>query len=90
MQVTDAREHDSRGALAARLLAAQRGLAAADLPAEARMRLHRRLAAVCDALKSPAADAAAAGRRLEAFLAALDRECAEKSAHRRRKDNSPS
>ena len=86
--MTDAPEQARRAALAARLLAAQHRLAAAELPAEARARLHRRLAAVCDALKSPAADAMAVGRRLDAFLAALERECAEMTAHKTPKDNS--
>lgn len=86
--MTDAPEQARRAALAARLLAAQHRLAAAELPAEARARLHRRLAALCDALKSPAADTAAAGRRLDALLAALERQCAEKPSHRTQKDNS--
>lgn len=87
-RVTDGPEDARQGALAARLLSAQHRLAAAELPAQVMARLHRRLLAVCEALKSPHADAAAAGRRLDAFLAALERECGEKNAHKVVKDNS--
>jgi hypothetical protein len=59
--------------LAARLAEARRRVAELDLPAEEATRLHRQFIAVCDAVKAPGADDAAAERRLTAFMAALER-----------------
>jgi hypothetical protein len=59
--------------MARRLLMAQRLLGSAILPGDARMRLQRRLVAICDAMKSPGADTARGGRRLDRFLADLAR-----------------
>lgn len=59
--------------LADALLAAQRRLGTLDLAAEDRIRLQRRLTAICDAMKSPGADAGRGERRLGEFLAELDR-----------------
>jgi hypothetical protein len=58
--------------LAERLRAAWERLAATDLPAGPRSRLHRQLIAVCDATKVPGADPADGQRRLDGFLETLD------------------
>jgi hypothetical protein len=58
-------------AMARRLLMAQRMLRSADLAGDARARLQRRLAALCDAVKAPGADAARSAWRLDLLLAEL-------------------
>jgi hypothetical protein len=47
----------------------QRLLGSADLSGDERIRLQRRFAAICDAMKAPGADAARSAWRLERFLA---------------------
>jgi hypothetical protein len=59
--------------MAERLRIAQRLLGSAALPGDVRIRLQRRLAAICDALKVPGADAARSARRLDLLLADLAR-----------------
>jgi hypothetical protein len=59
--------------MAARLLAAQRSLASCDLGVDLRIRLQRRLMAICDAMKAPGADANRAKRRIEKLFEELDR-----------------
>ena len=59
-------------ALADRLMAAQRSLASCDLGADLRIRLQRRLMAICDAMKAPDADLDRGKRRLEKFFEDLD------------------
>jgi len=59
--------------LADRLLVARRGLAALNATADVRIQLQRRLIAICDAIKTPGADSARCAKRLELFLAELDR-----------------
>jgi hypothetical protein len=59
--------------MARRLLVAQRLLGSASLPGDARMRLQRRLAAICDAMKAPGADALRCARRLDRLLTELAR-----------------
>ncbi len=54
--------------MARRLLMAQRLLGSASLPGEVRMRLQRRLVAICDAMKAPGADALRCARRLDRLL----------------------
>jgi hypothetical protein len=74
---------DGRDALAARLQAAWERLAAADLPPQARARLHRQLIALCDAAKAPGASPGACRRRLDGFLEALDNALSDyKSGHK--------
>jgi hypothetical protein len=58
-------------AMARRLLIAQRLLDSASLPGDDRMRLQRRLVAICDAMKAPGADAVRGGRRLDRLLSEL-------------------
>jgi hypothetical protein len=69
---TDSRGHGSE-VLARRLLMAQRQLGSAGLPGEVRMRLQRRLVAICDAMKAPGADAVRCARRLDRFFTELAR-----------------
>jgi len=57
--------------MAGRLLIAQRLLGSAALPGEVRMRLQRRLVAICDAMKAPTADPARSARRLDRLLTEL-------------------
>ena len=59
--------------MARRLLMAQRLLGSASLPGEVRMRLQRRLVAICDAMKAPGADVLRCARRLDRFLTELAR-----------------
>jgi hypothetical protein len=59
--------------LAQRLHMAQRLLGSAGLSGETRIRLQRRLIAICDALKVPGTDAARIAWRLDRFLADLAR-----------------
>ena len=61
------------GDLAGRLRLAQQLISAADLAEEARIRLQRRFAAICDAVKVPGADAARGSWRLDRLLAELGR-----------------
>jgi hypothetical protein len=49
----------------------QRLLGSADLVDDERLRLQRRFAAICDAMKAPGADTARGAWRLERFLADL-------------------
>jgi hypothetical protein len=60
-------------AIAGRLLMAQRLLGSASLSAEVRMRLQRRLVAICDAMKAPGADSLRCARRLDLLLTELAR-----------------
>jgi hypothetical protein len=55
--------------MAGRLLMAQRLLGSADLAGGDRVRLQRRFAAICDAMKAPGADGRRIARRLDRFLA---------------------
>jgi hypothetical protein len=55
--------------MAGRLLFAQRLLGSADLAGGDRIRLQRRFAAICDAMKAPGADGRRIARRLDRFLA---------------------
>ena len=55
--------------MARSLLMAQRLLGSADLADGDRIRLQRRFAAICDAMKAPGADARRIARRLDRFLA---------------------
>jgi len=55
--------------MAGRLLMAQRLLGSADLAGGDRIRLQRRFAAICDAMKAPGADGRRIARRLDRFLA---------------------
>ena len=57
--------------MAERLRIAQRLLGSAALAADARIRLQRRLVAICDALKTPGADMARSARRLDVLLTDL-------------------
>jgi hypothetical protein len=57
------------GGMARRLLMVQRLLGSAGLVGDDRIRLQRRFAAICDAMKMPGADAARSARRLDRLLA---------------------
>jgi hypothetical protein len=57
--------------MARRLLMVQRLLGSADLVGGDRIRLQRRFAAICDAMKAPGADAARSARRLDGLLSDL-------------------
>jgi hypothetical protein len=59
--------------LAGRLRLAQQLISSADLADDARTRLQRRFAAICDAVKVPGADAARGAWRLDRLLAELAR-----------------
>jgi hypothetical protein len=59
--------------MAGRLLMAQRLLGSAGLPSDVRIRLQRRLVAICDAMKAPGADDVRSARRLDLLLAELAR-----------------
>jgi hypothetical protein len=59
--------------LAGRLLLAQRLLRSARLSDGDRIRLQRRLVAICDAMKTPGADVARSARRVDRLLAELAR-----------------
>jgi hypothetical protein len=59
--------HSTDG-MAGRLLMAQRLLGSTGVPGDARIRLQRRFAAICDALKSPDADPARGAWRLDGLL----------------------
>jgi len=61
--------------VARRLQMAQRLLGSAALAGDARVRLQRRLVAICDALKAPGADLARGAWRLDLFLADLALSC---------------
>ena len=61
--------------MARRLQMAQRLLGSAGLAAGTRIRLQRRLIAICNALKTPGADATRAAWRLDLLLADLARSC---------------
>ena len=61
--------------MAERLRIAQRLLGSAVLAGDARIRLQRRLVAICDALKVPGADVARSARRLDLLLTDLARTC---------------
>jgi len=50
----------------------RRHLSSAELAGDARVRLPRRLAAICDAMKAAGAGAARIGRRLDSLLADID------------------
>jgi len=63
------------GDMAQRLRIAQRLLGSAALAGDARIRLQRRLVAICDALKAPGADVARSARRLDLFLTDLALTC---------------
>lgn len=57
--------------MARRLLMVQRLLGSAELVRDDRIRLQRRFAAICDAMKAPGADVARSARRLDRLLADL-------------------
>jgi hypothetical protein len=59
--------------MALRLLMAQRLLGSACLPGDVRIRLQRRLVAICDAMKAPGADEVRGARRLDRLLTDLAR-----------------
>lgn len=59
--------------MAGRLLMAQRLLGSAGLPSDVRIRLQRRLVAICDAMKAPDADDVRGARRLDLLLTELAR-----------------
>jgi hypothetical protein len=61
--------------LAQRVRMAQRLLGSAPLAGDARIRLQRRLVAICDALKVPGADVARIARRLDLLLTDLALTC---------------
>jgi len=61
--------------MAERLRIAQRLLGSAALAADARIRLQRRLVAICDALKTPGADMARSAWRLDLLLTDLALAC---------------
>jgi hypothetical protein len=61
--------------MAERLRIAQRLLGSAALAGDARIRLQRRLVAICDALKGPGADVARIARRLDLLLTDLVLTC---------------
>ena len=79
----DAARSGGRGALAARLAAAQRVLAAIAVDDDVRARFQRRLTAICDALKAPVADAARCARRLDLLLSDLGPEAQAAEAGQR-------
>jgi hypothetical protein len=66
-----AAEPAGEGDMAGRLLMAQRLLGSASLPSDVRMRLQRRLVAICDAMKAPGADDVRSARRLDLLLTEL-------------------
>ena len=80
--MSDAAQSHGRDALAGLLHDALARLAALDVPPEERARLHRQFIAVCDAAKTPGADPAACGRRLDRFLSVLDSVIAKNSRHK--------
>jgi hypothetical protein len=61
--------HESGAALAERLLATRRLISSLNVDADARMRFHLRLAAICTALKAPGASQARVARRLDRLVA---------------------
>jgi 3-isopropylmalate dehydratase small subunit len=63
----------AEGDMAGRLLMAQRLLLSASLPGDVKMRLQRRLVAICDAIKAPGADDVRSARRLDLLLTELIR-----------------
>jgi hypothetical protein len=67
-------EHRPGIELAGRLAEAQRTLATWPLDDEIRAKFQRRLTAICDASKSPGADAGRCARRLDLLLADLSRQ----------------
>lgn len=75
--------------MARRLLMAQRLLGSAYLAGDDRIRLQRRFAAICDAMKAPGADAARGARRLDRLVADLaGNPLADRSAERGRRQRS--
>jgi hypothetical protein len=68
--------------LAARLLAAQRALAALSADCEARPRLNSRFMAICTALKMPGASRIRCIRRLNELVAEAEQVRAENTASR--------
>jgi hypothetical protein len=66
-------EPAGEGDMPGRLLMAQRLLGSASLPADVRIRLQRRLVAICDAMKAPGADDVRSARRLDLLLTELAR-----------------
>jgi hypothetical protein len=62
---------DGTEGMAQRLLTAQRLLGSTDLAGDARIRMQRRLAAICDAMKARGADVTRNAWRLERLLADL-------------------
>lgn len=63
----------TRDELARQLLAAHRRIVALDVEHGVRIKLLRRLTALCDATKVPGADPGHCARRLESLLAELDK-----------------
>ncbi len=72
-------EAASGDALAARLLAAHRALAALGTESDARIRLHLRFMAICTSLKMPGANRARGAQRLDRLMA--DAEQARAGSH---------
>jgi hypothetical protein len=70
VDTSDIRGHGSE-AMARQLLLAHRLLCSARLSGDVRMRLQRRLVAICDAMKAPGADAVRSALRLERLLTEL-------------------
>jgi hypothetical protein len=62
---------DDVESMARRLLMVRRLLDSADLTGDSRVRMQRRLAAICDGLKAPGADLARGGARLNRLLGDL-------------------
>jgi hypothetical protein len=73
----DTRPDPGDDTLAGKLADARRRLSELAVPAAERARLHRKFIALCDAMKVPDADRAAGRRRLDAFLATLDKVAAK-------------
>jgi hypothetical protein len=63
--------HSEPDLMARRLLMAQRLLRSASLPTDVKMRLQRRLLAICDAMKAPGADNERSAWRLDLLLTEL-------------------
>jgi hypothetical protein len=75
--------------LAGRLLLAQRLLCSARLSGGDRIRLQRRLVAICDATKAPGADAARSARRLDRLLSDLARNSPDDVPEASARDQAP-
>ena len=74
--------------LAGKLADARRRLGQLEVPAAVSERLHRQFIAICDAVKVPDADVAAALRRVAAFLSTLEQAVAKGSRVKGHNDKS--